>query len=62
MNLRVVKRLSLKLGSILAGALAIGVYMFLIFWFYSALAVSPIVGLVDWAGGFRFALETLGIG
>ena len=46
----------------LAGVLGLGAYMFLIFWFYSALAVSPIVGLVDWAGGFRFALETLGIG
>ena len=45
----------------LAGVLGLAAYMFLIFWFYSALAVSPIVGLVDWSGGFWFALETLGI-
>ena len=45
----------------LAGVLGLGAYMFLIFWFYSALAVSPVVGLVDWSGGFWFALETLGI-
>ena len=61
MRILTVKNLSRKAGSVLAGVLGLGAFMFLMLWFYSALAVSPVVGLVDWYGGFWFALETLDI-
>jgi len=43
----------------LAVLLQLAVGWFLISWFYAALAASPVVGPVNWVGGFELLVDEL---